>query len=251
MKRWIAALISLMMMLGLAACTSAPTPTEPVASYDLAYNMENYDYFSEIFEEKSSEEWDAMGRYTMLLEGLSTPVVVTLEGMNVLSVSAYGQTAELGEAGAVYQGDCPVDMQSAENALVVNISWDYDGETNILTESRCFRFQPEGAISTQIFAREDGTLTYYRYWGEYATSFFQSDMAPLELCTSRDHFLYETGHAEIVGGEVVLTAENTVTVADEYDLDALFAEARDNGFFEAYETVDQLLAANQARANEP
>ena len=250
MKRWIAALIS-MMMLGLAACASAPAPSDPVVAYDLAYDMADYDYFSEIFDEKSSEEWDAMERYTMLLEGLHTPVVVNMNGMDVLSVSAYGQTAELGEAGAAYQGDCPVDIQSAENALVVNISWDYDGETIILTESRCFKFQPEGAISTQIFAQPDGTLAYYRYWGEYATSFFQSDTAPLELCTSRDHFLYETGHAEIVGGEVVLTTENTVTVSDEYDLDALFAEARDNGFFEAYETVDQLLAANQAKANEP
>jgi hypothetical protein len=31
-----------------------------------------------------------------------------------------------------------------------------------------------------------------------------------------------------------------------YDLDALFAEAKANGFFEEYETVDALLAANQS-----
>ena len=47
-------------------------------------------------------------------------------------------------------------------------------------------------------------------------------------------------------GEVVLTPEKTVTLADAHDLDALFAEAKANGVFAEYETVDALLAANQS-----
>ena len=47
-----------------------------------------------------------------------------------------------------------------------------------------------------------------------------------------------------------MTPENTVTVSDEYDLDAMFAEAKASGMFEGYETVDALLAANLSGANE-
>ena len=251
MKRWIAALMSVLMMLTLAACASSPEATVPKDTYDLAYDMADYGHFAEIFQEKTSEEWDAMGAYTILLNGLSTPVLVDMNGRDVLAVRAYDQTAELGTAGAVYQDDCPVSIQSAENAVVINISWDYDGETVILTQGRSHAFRWEGDISTQVFVQEDGTLAYWRYWGEYVTSFNQWDTAPLELSTSRDQFLYETGRAEIRNGEVILTPETTVTLSDEYDLDAMFAEAKANGAFEEYETVDALLAANQARANEP
>ena len=69
MKRWIAALMSVLMMLALAACASAPETTVPQDAYDLAYDMADYGWFADIFEEKASEEWDAMGAYTILLEG--------------------------------------------------------------------------------------------------------------------------------------------------------------------------------------
>ena len=265
MKRWILLLIGIVMLLGLTACISVPAGNDsevsipagndpevsiPEETCDLVYDMQAYDFFSEIFEEKSADEWTSMGCYTMLLKGLHTPVVVNMDGMDVLSVKAYDQTVELGTAGAVFEEECPVSIQGAENAVVVNISRDYRGETLIFTEGRCYKFQPEGTISTQVFVQEDGTFRYRRYWGEYVTSFEQWDTAPLELCTSREHFLYETGSAEIRNGEVVLTPENTVTVSDEYDLDTMFAEAKASGAFEGYETVDALLAANQAKASE-
>lgn len=255
MKRWILALISIIMLLGLICCAAAPESKDPGVgvpeeTYDLVYDMTDYSHFADIFDAKPFDEWDGMGAYTILLSGLHTPVLVDMNGMDVLAVRAYDQIAELGTAGSVFQGDCPVSIQSAENAVVVNISWDYDGETVILTEGRCCKFQPEGDISTQVFVQEDGTFAYGRYWGEYVTSFEHWDTAPLELCTSRDHFLYETGHAEILNGEVILTPEKTVTVSDEYDLDTMFAEAKASGLFEGYETVDALLSANQASANE-
>lgn len=246
MKRWIISLMVVMLLLGLTACGSAPEGSTPAEAYDLAYDMTDYGHFAEIFDTKSTDEWAALGAYTILLRGLHAPVLVDMNGMDVLAVRAYDQTAALGTAGAVFQDGCPVGIQSTENAVVVNISRDYDGESILLTEGKCHSFRPEEAISTQIFVREDGTLAYGRYWGEYVTSFEQWDTAPLELCTSREQFLYETGHAELRGGEVVLTPENTVTVSDEYDLDAMFAEAKASGMFEAYETADALLAANQA-----
>ena len=250
MKNWGTLLIVFVMLLVMTACGTEPECKIPDYAYDLVYDMKDYGHFGKIFDEKTMDEWDAMGAYTILLRGLHTPVLLGMNGMDVLSVSAYGQTVDLGTAGAVFQDGSPVSIRSTEEAVVVNMSWDYDGETVILTEDQCYKFQPEGDISTQIFVQEEGTLSYRRYWGEYATSFGHWDTAPLELCTGRDQFLYETGHAEILDGEVALTPEKTVTVSDEYDLDTLFAEARASGKFEEYENVDALLAANQTRANE-
>ena len=150
MKRWILALISVMMVLGLSACASAPETTAPDDSWDLAYDMTDHSHFADIFTAKPHEEWDSMGAYTILLNGLHTPVLVDMHGRDVLAVHAYGQTAELGTAGAVYQDETPVSIRSTEHALVVNFSWDYDGETVILTQEQCYSFQPDGDISTQV-----------------------------------------------------------------------------------------------------
>lgn len=250
MKRWIFAVLSLIILLGSAACSSKPEPTIPAEDYDLAYDMQEYSFFADIFDENDTEEWESKGEYTMLLNGLPTPVLVEMDGLDVLSVRAYGQTAELGAGGAAFQGSTPVSIRSTADAVVVNMSRDYDGETIILTEEKCYEFRRDEDISTQVYVREDGALAYGRYWGEYATSFEQWDTAPLDLCTSRDQFLYETGRAEIRNGEVILTPEKTVTVSDAYDLDAMFARARESGEYAQYETVDELLAANQAGADE-
>lgn len=241
MKRYLFALLCVLILLASSACIPV-LETEP---YDLSYDMAHYEFFAEIFEEKSSEEWAAKGQYTILLNGLHTPVFVDMNGMDVLSVRAYGQTVDLGLDGCLFQDTTPVNIHTTTDAVVINISWDYDGKTIILTKDQSHTFQPQASISTQIFVETDGSLRYYRYWGEYVTSFNQWDYAPLDLCTGRDQFLYEKGRAELVGTEFVLTPEQTVTVSDEYDLDALFAEAQAAGLYEEYETVDECLAANK------
>lgn len=250
MKKWFAILACMILLFGLASCTPAPEAQIPADAYDLAYDMNHYSHFANIFDEKAAHEWDAMGSYTILLEGLHVPVLVDMSGMNVLAVRAHGQTIELGTDGQLFQDCSPVSICSTEDAVIVNISWDYNGKTFLLTANQCYSFQPEGDISTQIFVQENGVLTYRRYWGEYVTSFEQWDTAPLDLCTSREQFLYETGRAEIKENEVILIAENTVIVLDQYDLDAMFAEAKAAGEYAQYDTVDDLLAANLAKASQ-
>lgn len=255
MKRCILLLLSIAVLLSLSACTLAPKDDQADVSsqseaYDLAYNMKDYSHFSSIFDEADAEEWESKGSYTILLKGLHTPVYVKMQGMNVKAVSAHGHSVELGADGEIFQDCTPVDIKSTEEAVVVNISRDYEGKTFILCKDQIYRTEPKDGVSTQIFAESDGTLSYYTYWGEYVTSFDQWATAPLDLCESRDHFLYEKGSAELESNEIVLTAKKTVLVSDEYDLDAMFAEAKANGEYAEYETLDALLAANKARGEE-
>lgn len=243
MKKWLVLLVALVMQLGIIACAA-----EPEVACDLAYNMKDYRFFEDIFQEKADEQWDTMGRYTILLKGYHTPVIVEMDGRSVVSVSAYGYTKDVHID--TYQDEVNAQIQSAEAAILINENQDYKGHTWILTADGCYEFHPVGGISTQVRAREDGTMRYRRFWGEYDTTFHQDVYAPLYCCTARDHFLYETGTAKIVDGEVVLTAKETVTVSDEYDLEAMFAQAKAEGLFEKYDSVDECLAANKTRGTD-
>ena len=251
MKRWTFVLI-FVLLLGLAACASAPeatVPTAPAYDYDLAYDMADYDCFADIFEEKPVEEWDTMGAYTMLLKGLHTPVLVNMNGTDALSVSAHGQTVELGDAGLAsdyHDGFSPVwYIDSTEDAVVIRVSGgEFSEDSIVITKERCHTFQPENGYFTSIFVGDDGALAYRRTWHTLA-DFEQSGFYALESCTGRDDPLYETGRVEIKGDDLVLTAEETVVLSDQYDLDALFAEGKAAGAFEQYDSLDALLEANK------
>ena len=244
MKRWILALTVAMMVLGLAACAAVPG-----ADYDFTCDMKNYDSFSQIFEEKPLAEWESMGRYTMLLKGLHTPVVVHMDGTDVLSIDAFDQTVELGESGladAYHDGLSPVyDIDSAQEAVVIRVSGgEFSEDSIVITKKRCHTFRPENGYFTSVFVGDDGALKYRRTWHTLA-DFEQSGFYALESCTGRDEPLYETGRVEIKGDELVLTAEETVVLSDQYDLDALFAEGKAAGAFEQYDSLDALLDANK------
>lgn len=246
--------VLLLTALALTACTSKPAPTTvvtapeatvPKQEYDYTYDMDDYQWLSQIFEEKSPEYWELRGKYTMLLEGLCTPVVLEMEGQDVLSVSAYGHT-EVVNCPSV-EGSVSVDICDTATTVVVNEDLDYSGRSWIFTPEACFGLVPDGGISTQVRVYEDGSLRYTRYWGEYATTFNQDEFAPLYLCTSRDHFLYETGQVEITDGLLSMSREETIVVSDAYDLDALFLEAQSLGYFAEYDNVDELLQANGSK----
>ena len=243
MKRWTFVLI-FVLLLGLAACAAVPG-----ADYDFTCDMKNYDSFSQIFEEKPLAEWESMGSYTMLLKGLHTPVVVHMDGTDVLSIDAFDQTVELGESGLAdeyHDGLSPVyDIDSTQEAVVIRVSGgEFSEDSIVITKERCHTFQPENGYFTSIFVGDDGALAYRRTWHTLA-DFEQSGFYALESCTGRDDPLYETGRVEIKGDDLVLTAEETVVLSDQYDLDALFAEGKAAGAFEQYDSLDALLAANK------
>lgn len=271
MKRILLLSLTFMLILGLFACAAVPeetaptqapttTPTnptvpdvtEPKEDIELVYDMSNYQWFSDILEEKTVEEWNALGRYTLRLEGLHTPVVLNMDGTSVLSISAFDQTVDLGTDGMAddyHDGYSPVQsIRSTQDAVVIHVSFGEMGDGSILmTNGHSFKYPEENNGSIFLRAEDDGTLGYRQTWVDTG-DIEEEGFYALERLTARDHVLYQTGRAEIVEGELVLKAEETVVFSDLFDPDAMFAEAKAAGMFTEYETVDELFEANKAKA---
>ena len=284
MKRWIFLLVSVMIF-SLTACASAPAATTapaettapevttipmettvppettapvettiPAETNDLVFDMRDYDYFRLIFEEKPAEEWESLGRYTVLLKGLHTPVVLDMDGTSVLSISAFGHTVELGNSGLAsgyHDGYSPVDyIGSIPDAVVVRMTCGETDEDCILfTPHEAYPFLGESDCDTLFYIREDDTLEYRHIWTE-AWVLEQEGFYVLEHLTDRNEILSKIGSARIEDGGLYMKTERIIVLSDELDLDALFAEGKAEGAFEGYETLDDLFAANLARANE-
>ena len=278
MKRWIFLLVSVMIF-SLTACASAPAittvpevttipvettvppettaPVEttiPAETNDLVFDMRDYDYFRLIFEEKPAEEWESLGRYTVLLKGLHTPVVLDMDGASVLSISAFGHTVELGSSGRAsgyHDGYSPVDyIGSTPDAVVVRMTRGETGEDCILfTPHEAYPFLGKSDCDTVFFIREDGTLEYRHIWTE-PWVLEQEGFYVLERLTDRNELLFKIGSARIEDGGLYMKTEEFVVLSDVFDLDAMFAEGKEAGAFEGYDSLDDLFAANLARANE-
>jgi hypothetical protein len=208
-------------------------------------------WFTDIFKETTGVDWHAFGQYTLRLKGLHTPVTVNMNGLDVLSVTAFDQAVELGAAGMAsdyFDGYSPVDyIRSTEDAVVIRINggemWD---DFILITKEDYFRYPNEHDGHIALWVNEDGTLGYRQSY------LFMDDIEEmgshvLYQLTSRDQVLHNEGHAEIINGEVVFTAEKTVVFSDHFDADAMFSESKAAGEFTEYETLDELFEANKAR----
>ena len=124
---------------------TVPDVTDPDENEDLVYDMANYQWFTDIFEEKTVEEWNALGQYTLHLGGLHTPVIVNMNGLDVLSVTAFDQTVDLGTDGMAndyHDGYSPVQsIRSTYDAVVIHVSFGEMGDCSILiTKNQIFKY---------------------------------------------------------------------------------------------------------------
>lgn len=227
------------------ACTKEPAVTEtpPLTDTVLTCDMGEYAWFSDFFAEQEESDWAEKGRYSLRVTGLCVPVTVEMDGSTVLSVSAFGHTAEVELAW--YQDAVNAEIQGTDAVIVVRDCEEWDSRSWVFTAKTCRAFLPEQNVSTIVRVDEEGALRYIRATNDYNTSFNQWDTAPIDCCVSRDDFVYETGRVELVDGEPVLKPEESYTVSELYDLDALFADAKQNGMYAQYSTVDEVLNANR------
>ena len=169
-----------------------------------------------------------------------------MDGLTTVAITAFGRTQEVNLS--PFQGEVNAAIEACNGAVVIRDCEDYSCSSWILTKDAVFAYAPKGDISTSVRVDDNGVLCYRTFWGEYDTSFNQWDTAPLDLCTDRAHFLEERGTITLANGQAIFTKQSTKVLSDEYDVDALFAAAKRDGMYEAYNTVDELFAANKNKA---
>ena len=210
---------------------------------EFSYRMDDFNSFNELLNRK--ELSSLKDNYKITITGLKTPVVFEMEGKKVLSVTAYDKTAEVNIG--TYNDYCPASIEAARDAVIIREDLDYQTKSWIIAKDKIYTLLPAGEISTKVYAKEDGSLGYFRYWKEYETSLKESDTALLELLGSRQQLLYEEGYLEIIDGRLLMTSQQTVRAEDEYDLDSLFEEAKKNGKYTEYNTLDELFKTNSQK----
>ncbi len=242
MKKIILCILSVIILISFCSCKSK----ENEQTADYTFSIDDFEYFSDLFNkpELSREE----GEYTIKITGLDTPVIFNMQDMKVLSVTAYDKTENVNIE--TFQDYCPAHIEGVNGAVIISEDLDFENRCWIFTEDKVYTLFPENSISIRAFSKEDGGIGYRRYWGEYVTSFEQWDTAPLDLCSSRQQLLYEEGYIQIVDGKLFITSQTTVNVEDEYDLDAMFSEAKGNGMYGEYDGVDELFKANAQKKQE-
>ena len=92
-----------------------------------------------------------------------------MDGTDVLTIRAYDQTVELGDAGLAdeyHEGYSPVYyIGSTRDAVVIRVSGGESSDDSILiTGGRTYTFEQETDCDTSFSVGEDGTLEYCRTW---------------------------------------------------------------------------------------
>lgn len=257
MKKIIALLLALVMLLSLTAChendaeettttTAATEPVEEMEHYDLS--QIDLESIGELFAQK---ETDALCK--IQLDGLCTPVVLELEGTNIVSISAYGNTVvpdQNSEYTGIYGNLSPV-IYDHEGMIFLNV-WHYDSGYScvIFPDGTYKETYPDEQYSVMIYLDEENRMCQ----SKFALKFIgleQWDTAPIDMAVSREDFYYSIDDASWTKEEgYTVTDREYYTISDWFELDEIFNAAKENGLYPDMDTLDELLAYNDQRFKE-
>lgn len=261
MKKLIALLLTVCILLSLAACkedipetatesTTTPTATEPVEEmehYDL--NETDLESIGESFAQRQMD-----GQYKIRLDGLCTPVVLELEGTDIIGISAYDTNISVDEAGRNYAsiyGNLQPVIYEQDGLIFLNV-WENDSGYScvIFPDGTYKETYPDEAYSVMIYLDEENRMCQSRFALKF-NSIEQWDTAPIDMAVSRDDFYYSIDDAGWTAEDGYTTASREYyTISDWFELDEIFDTARKDGFYPEFETLDELLAYNAQRFQE-
>lgn len=261
MKRILFGLLAAMMLLSLTACRRQETnnPTEPettTAPTSATQEPERFD-LNEIDLEgigilMSERQQDSYSQ--IRLDGLCTPVFLELQGTDLLSISAYGITASVDTAAAEYSsifGNLWPVIYEQDGLIFLNIWHDDIGYTCILfPDGSYMETYPGEEYSLMIYADEEGQMVQYQFALKFR-GINQWETGPIDTATSRDDFYYSIADASWSDGEYSVTAGECYTISDWYELDDIFHNAKAEGLYPDFDTLDDLLAYNASEKGIP
>lgn len=134
------------------------------------------------------------------------------------------------------------DLVDVKNDILRYVIFAEDGMQEL--EDSPIEIPSDHALSFYKFFRvqEDTELHYKRTLRKYSA--IHALYMVLDFCVARDEFCEERGVVQYSGGKLSFQPENTFTISDKYDLVEVFKWCKENGVFEEYSTLDELLTAN-------
>lgn len=251
MKKVLMLLLIAVMLLSLVACKNdevPPTTTLPTTEA-LKEEMEHFD-LNEIDLESIGEllvERQQDGYCKIQLDGLCTPVILELEGTDVVTVSAYGTTVcvaeEAQDYSSIYGNLWPV-IYDYDELIVLNIWHDEIGYTCVIFPDNSYlETFPDEEFSVMVYEEEGGKLVQYQFAMKFL-GIDQWDTGPIDQATKRDDFYYSIDDAQWDGEAFHVISRDSYTISDCYELDEIFDAAKENGLYPAFDTLDELLAYN-------
>lgn len=217
----------------------------------LKYNLNDYEYLDDLLQELQEAGQADWGRYKLELSGLSQPVTLEMYGKRIEVIRVFNHAIRVDKEnryGFYYDGpngSFYPRISEYDDAIIIN-NWDgWQGHTWIFTEENVIEYHPADGCSTMVYVDQEGKLRYSRIALRYnGDGFNQIPYLPLYTAISREEFCQEEGLAELWGGKMYLKPEKISTVDDIYHLEELFSEAKEEGLFPEYDTLDALLYSN-------
>ena len=258
MKKILTLLLAALMLLSLPACgrdgTEVPTtPTTTSPDDDLGYydlNEIDLDGIGELLAQN-----DETVRCSFYLDGLCTPVTMEVEGTDIMSISAYGITAYVDPAATEYNsiyGNVSPVIYEHEGLIILNIWREDIGYSCVLCPDGTYiETFPDEEYSTMIYEDEEGRLCHSQFALQFV-GIEQWQTGPIDTATGRDDFYYSIDDAKWTPEEYAVTARESYTISDCFDLDEIFSNAKANGLYPEFETLDELLDYNaEKNAEDP
>ena len=253
MKKLCAMLLAALMVLSLAACeisvednTATDPSTELTEKYDL--NEIDLDGIGELLAQRDEDTISCIQ-----LEGLCTPVELQLMGTNLLSMTAYGITAWVEEDGAEYAsiyGNLWPVIYDQNGIIFLNIWKDDIGYSCVIyPDGTYMESYPDEEYSVMIYVDEEGRMCQ----SQFALRFIgieQWATGPIDMATSRDDFYYSVDDVLWTEQEYAVTARESYTISDCFELDEIFDRAKADGLYPEFDTLDELLEYNAQRFEE-
>lgn len=256
-KKMLAWLLAAGMLLSMTACKKPvePVETNPAATDPATDETEHFDLrqidlegIGELFAQRNQDDL-----CKITLDGLCTPVVMELDGINIVSISAYGTTVWADqdcEHTCIYGNLQPVIFDHL-GMIFLNV-WYYDtGYSCIIFPDGSYQeAYPDGEYSVMIYLDEEERMCQ----SKFALKFLgleQWDTAPIDMAVSRDDFYYSIEDASWTQEDgYTTTARESYTISDWFELDEIFNTAKKNGLYPDFETVDEVLEYNAQRFQE-
>ncbi len=192
-------------------------------------------------ENLASEKSD--GSFYVIAGDIECILALEAKQISLIELTAEGRSFRLAEPLKLY-GERETELLEVDGMTALTVTALDETVTLILArEAELLLHERDGESPTRTrLEAADGELRCTRYNAKYTGDI----LTALQSITSRDELFSESGCVVVTGGEIAFELEETRTIGEAHDLDALFEEHR-SSHFPGFATLDGLIGYNVER----